>query len=61
MAELVLLDPELGPEYVADRGGLSLLGLGSRWRSERIAGNIAHAGGTVGTMAAVPRGGGGVL
>jgi len=59
-AELVLLDPKPGPEHIAERCGRWQLALGL-WRSERVAGDSAHAGGTVGTMAAVPRGGGGVL
>jgi hypothetical protein len=57
LADFVLLDPEFGPEHVAERvllvgfRALASLASGGRW-SREVRGDTAHAGGTVGSMLA---------
>jgi len=58
--EPVLLDPEHGPDMMAERFGRSRkLSGGAGWKRKRGGGDIAHAGRTVGPMAAEDAGGGG--
>ena len=59
-AELVLLDPEHGPDMLAEGFGRSCkLGSGAGWSRKSGGGDIAHAGGAVGPMAAEDPGRGG--